>query len=177
MQMPYERTDWSLYGTIGQQTLGAQKSPCLHWAACAVARPSPIAHRPAPSEPPTPGNGTMSRVYGTVAELLVGLACPFMVRRRQHRLFPPSRPPFLMVLVEQKDRGGDEGEEERSEKKRVADLVARDCRGRKRRRETQELTMMGAVDDGKPARPLPLQKNHSLGIVETLGEVGQGPAR
>lgn len=92
-------------------------------------------------------------------------------------LFPPSRPPLLMVLVEQKDREGDEGEEERSEKKRVADLVARDCRGRKRRRETQELTLMGAVEDGKPARPIPLQKNHSLGIVETLGEVGQGPAR
>lgn len=44
MQMPYERTDWSLYGIIGQQTLGAQKSPCLHWAAC-VARPSPSAQR------------------------------------------------------------------------------------------------------------------------------------
>lgn len=175
MQMPYERTDWSLYGTIGQQTLGAQKSPCLHWAACAVARPSPIAHRPASHR--RQAMAPCPEFMELLLNCLLVLCVLSWSGDGSIPLFPPSRPPFLMVLVEQKDREGDAGEEERSEKKRVADLVARDCRGRKRRRETQELTMMGAVEDGKPARPLPLQKNHSLGIVETLGEVGHGPAR
>lgn len=101
--------------------------------------------------------------------LVLCVLVSFQVRRRHLPLFPPSRPPFRTVLVGREDRDGDEGEE-RSEKKRVPGLVARDCRGRKRRRETQELTMTGAVEDGKPARPPPPllpPKNHSLGIVQT----------
>lgn len=141
-----------------------------------IGRPALLVHRP------LPGNGTMARVYGTVGS--VGLVCPgvlspFRSGDGSIPLFPPSRPPFLTVLVGREDRDGDEGEE-RSEKKRVPDLVARDCRGRKRRRETQELTMTGAVEDGKPARPpsSPPQKPFARHCPDSRGaRLWWGPAR